>query len=193
MLSKLRAEGADIQYQRMSYLKHLKQSRGQALVEGALFAPLIVFFLFTVLWFAGVMLTWQQISTAARYGTDLIAYTSFSGEYIESDIRDYLCNVKTIGRILNSDRLDIRIEINDYESAEYNFDISDIVEATPGRIFNAVMKLTPKLSKSSVVEIRYLYKIPKIFKILGREFIELKARSEVLSGVGSQRVLKRQR
>jgi hypothetical protein len=193
MLSKLRAEGAGIQYQRMSYLKHLKQSRGQALVEGALFAPLIVFFLFTVLWFAGVMLTWQQISTAARYGTDLITYTSFSGEYIESDIRDYLCNVKTIGRILNSDRLDIRIEINDYESAEYNFDISDIVEATPGRIFNAVMKLTPKLSKSSVVEIRYLYKIPKIFKILGREFIELKARSEVLSGVGSQRVLKRQR
>ncbi|MDR0819943.1 MAG: pilus assembly protein [Endomicrobium sp.] len=61
----------------MFYFKCFKQSRGQALVEAALIVPPIILFLFTVIWFACVMLTWQQISTAARYGTDFNCIYSF--------------------------------------------------------------------------------------------------------------------
>ncbi|MDR0800865.1 MAG: pilus assembly protein [Endomicrobium sp.] len=181
----------------MFYFKRFKQSRGQALVEAALIAPLVILFLFTVIWFARVMLTWQQISTAARYGTDLIAYTPFSKEYIEDDIKDYLCNARTIGRTLDPDKLDINIEINDYESVKYDFDnieiISNIVKFNPKDILNMTAGLVPALTKKSIVEIKYSYKIPKILKITDREDIEIKARSEVLSGTGSQGAPKRQK
>ncbi|MDR3256571.1 MAG: pilus assembly protein [Endomicrobium sp.] len=180
----------------MSYLKWIKQSRGQALVEAALIVPLIVFFLFTIVLFARIMLTWQQISTAARYGTDLIAYTPFSEKYIREDIKDYLCNARTIGRTLDPEKLDIIIEINDYESMKYDLSITDISSITsfnPVNILNTITGLTPVLTKKSFVEIKYSYKIPAILKIIGKENIEIKTRSEILSGTGSQGALKRQK
>jgi hypothetical protein len=54
-------------------------------------------------------------------------------------------------------------------------------------------ELVPALTKKSVVEIKYSHKIPKILKITGREDIEIKARSEVLSGTGSQSAPERQK
>jgi Flp pilus assembly protein TadG len=179
----------------MLYLKRLKQSRGQSLVEASLIAPLIVFFLFTIIWFACVMLTWQQISTAARYGTDLIAYTSFNVAYIKNDIKDYLCNTKTVGRTLDPEKLDIKIEINDYESVKYDFDIKDISSITtlnPVNVLNTFKGLIPSLNQKSFVEITYSYKIPIILKIIGEKNIKIKARSEVLSGSGSPKAAKRQ-
>jgi Flp pilus assembly protein TadG len=41
----------------MVCLKFVKQSKGQALIEAALVVPLIIIFLFAVLWFVRIMLT----------------------------------------------------------------------------------------------------------------------------------------
>ncbi|GHT70336.1 hypothetical protein AGMMS49950_05110 [Endomicrobiia bacterium] len=169
----------------MVYLKLLRQSKGQTLVEAALVAPLIIVFLFVIVWFARVTLTWQQISTAARYGTDLIAYTPFSQKYIERDIKDYLCNPDIIGRILDPEKLDIKIEINDYKPVKYD-NLSSI-----SRLGN-LRGLIPGFDKKSFVEIKYSYKIPRVLKITGKKNIEIKARSEVLSGSGSQSASRRQ-
>ncbi|MDR3253696.1 MAG: pilus assembly protein [Endomicrobium sp.] len=159
----------------MFCFKRFKQSAGQTLVEASLIAPLIVFFLIMIIWFARIMLTWQQISTAARYGTDLIAYTSFNEQYIKDDIKDYLCNTKTIGRTLDSDKLNIIIEINDYEPMKYDFNINNISDFTKFNlvsIINNIAGLTPVFCKKSFVEIKYSYKIPKILKILKKKALK---------------------
>ncbi|GHT25353.1 hypothetical protein AGMMS49953_10140 [Endomicrobiia bacterium] len=44
----------------------------------------------------------------------------------------------------------------------------------------------PALTKKSIIEIKYSYKILEILKITCREDIGIKARSGVLSGTGSQ-------
>jgi hypothetical protein len=168
----------------MIYSKSLKKSNGQALVEATLITPLIIVFLFMIVWFARIMLTWQQISTAARYGTDLIAYTPFSQKYIEGDIKDYLCNPNTVGRTLDRQKLDVKIEINDYKPVKYDGSITNLKNIVAGS--SNFEGLIPAFSKKSFVEIKYSYKIPSILKIIGKDVIEIKARSEVLSGSGSQ-------
>ncbi|OEG71676.1 hypothetical protein ATZ36_13500 [Candidatus Endomicrobiellum trichonymphae] len=64
-------------------------------------------------------------------------------------------------RTLDLDKLDIKIEINDYEAVEYNFDdievISNILKFNPNDILNMTTGLVPALPKKSVVEIKYLY------------------------------------
>jgi hypothetical protein len=169
----------------MIYLKSLKKSKGQALVEAALITPLIIVFLFVIAWFARVMLTWQQISTAARYGTDLIAYTPFSQKYIEEDIKDYLCNPNNIGRTLDRQKLDVKVELNDYGPVKYDINITDFKNIVS--IVSNFKGLIPAFSKKSFVEIKYSYKIPSILKITGKDVIKIRARSEVLSGAGSQK------
>jgi uncharacterized protein (UPF0333 family) len=169
----------------MIYLKSLKRSKGQALVEAALITPLIVVFLFVIVWFARVMLTWQQISTAARYGTDLIAYTPFSQKYIEEDIKDYLCNPNTVGRTLDRQKLDVKIEVNDYGPVKYDINVTGLKNIV--NTLSNFKGLIPVFSKKSFVEIKYSYKIPSVLKITGKDAIEIKARCEVLSGSGSQK------
>ncbi|MDR2067068.1 MAG: pilus assembly protein [Endomicrobium sp.] len=163
-------------------MKHFKQLRGQALVEAALIAPLIVVFLFSIIWFASLMLTWQQILTATKYGVDLIAYTDFDKKYIENDIKDYLCNTKTLGRILDLNRLNVIVQINDYKPIDMDFTKSDIASFGSLNVFDCTKGLVPK---KSFVEITYLYKIPKILKVIGRENIKIISKLEVLSGAGS--------
>lgn len=171
----------------MFIFKCFGKSKGQSLVEAALTAPLIVFFLFTIIWFAGVMLTWQQITGAARYGTDMIAYTDFSKNSIENNIRNYLCHRNTIGRTLNPDRniLDINVNINDQKPMDYTLSIKNIQSFNPLNFLEQIQGIAPGFiaEKSSVI-ITYKYKLPRILRTTGREFLEIKARSEVLSGFG---------
>jgi hypothetical protein len=180
----------------MAFLKFVRQSRGQALVEAALIAPLVIIFLSTILWFARIMLTWQQISTAVRYGADLIAYTPFSVKYLKDDITDYLCAKNTIGRTLDPQKLNIKIETNDYEPLKYDFDITNFSKFAilkPITLFNSLKSFAPGLSKKSFVEITYSYSIPNMFKVLGRDSIKITARASVLSGSGSAGGLKRKK
>ncbi|MDR2395532.1 MAG: pilus assembly protein [Endomicrobium sp.] len=164
-------------------MKYLKQLRGQALVEAALIAPLIVVFLFAVVWFASLMLTWQQILTATEYGIDLITYTNFDKKYIENDIKNYLCDAKTLGRVLDLNRLIVKVEINDYKPVDVDIDFIKPDIPSFGSL-DIVKGLVPK---NSFVEITYSYKIPKILKVIGKETIKIRSKLEVLSGTGSKK------
>lgn len=174
----------------MFILKRFGKSKGQALVEAALTAPLIVFFLFTVIWFAGVMLTWQQITGAARYGSDLIAYTDFSQNSIENNIRSYLCDSHTIGRTLNPDRnvLKINVDIKDQPPMDYSINIDslkNLINYNPFNLLRHFQNIAPSfVAGTSSVEINYEYRLPAVLRIAGRESLTIKARSEVLTGFG---------
>lgn len=163
------------------------------MVEAALIAPLIIFFLFTVVWFARVMLTWQQITGAARYGTDLIAYTSYSKKFIEKDIRHYLCHGNNIGRTLDSDPkiLRIKVEARDAKKSDFSLGIKNIADFNPLNIVQNIKNLSPIGPDKSYVEIEYDYKIPKIMRITGNEYLTIRAKSEVLSGDASAGYKKR--
>lgn len=163
-----------------------KQQRGQALVEAALIVPLISIFLFTIVWFASIVLTWQQITTATKYGVELIAYTDFDKRYILNDIKDYLCNTKTLGRTLDSDKLSIVVHISDYESMSVDLP-SNLININSLDVFSSIKELVPK---KSFVKITYLYKCPRILKIMGKDNIKISSKLEVLSGTGSQKPLR---
>ncbi|MDR1196268.1 MAG: pilus assembly protein [Endomicrobium sp.] len=162
-----------------------KRNRGQALVEAALTAPLIIFFLFTIIWFGRIMLTWQQIVSAARYGTDLIAYTPYSKEEIKRDIVNYLCHGNNIGRILSRDHLDVKVEINDLNRPiDFSLSLDNIGAFNPANIYDMIKNSNPIEPTMSYVEIKYKYKVPPILKFY-REEIYIKTRLEVLSDSGS--------
>ncbi|MCL1972610.1 MAG: pilus assembly protein [Endomicrobia bacterium] len=179
----------------------LKNKNGQALVEAALIAPLMVFFLFTVIWFGRMMLTWQQISGAARYGTDMIAYTDFSKQYIETEIKNYLCNNFTIGRTLDREKLTVTVSIKDLkEPIDFtldNFITMEIIKnpfkligELTSKVENVWEVLNPKKlitieDNKSSVKITYEYKAPPIMRLLRQENIKLKAYSSVLADTGS--------
>ena len=178
----------------MLYFKKLKNSKGQALVEAALIAPLIVFFLFSVIWFARVLLTWQQITAAARYGTDLIAYSPFSRTYIENDIINYLCSPSNVGRILDRDKLKVTVVSADMDPHDYTISVGNIESFNPLGIAAGVRGILPVLLPKSYVEISYEYKLPMLISIIGAENnkIKVRARSEVLTGFGGAGQKKRE-
>jgi hypothetical protein len=180
----------------MFCLKFVKQSSGQALVEVALIAPLVILFLLAILWFARIMLTWQQISTAARYVADPLSYTPFSVKYIEIDIKDYLCAANTIGRTIDPRKLNIKIEENDYKPIKYDFDItnfSSFAVLSPYSFLNVLKDFIACFNKKSSVEVTYTCNIPKILRIIGNDSIKITARASVLSGTGSIGTLHRQK
>ncbi|MCL2144862.1 MAG: pilus assembly protein [Endomicrobia bacterium] len=192
----------------------INNKKGQALVELALIAPLIVFFLFTIMWFGRLMLTWQQLVGAARYGTDLIAYTPYNEAEIKADIINYLCNPNNIGRTLDPDALggdNIKIKISRFSTIDFTIlDFGDKDEASFDsfiKSFNPMhyldmVKTTFDFFIESVspdmscVEISYKYKVPPILlavpgNILPESFT-IKVKSEVLAGTGSPGENKRQ-
>lgn len=201
-------------------MRILKNKNGQALVEAALTAPLIVFFLFTIIWFGGIMLTWQQITGAARYGTDMIAYTPYDKRYIENEIKNYLCSNLTIGRVLDRNQLEIEISIKDLkEPIDFTLDNvinESLLDINPIKIIENLIGVFDKLknqientwdvvnpknlinpdANKSFVEIRYNYKAPRVMSIFMQDdHIQIKARSTVLvdSGSSGSRLTERDR
>ncbi|MDR2860778.1 MAG: pilus assembly protein, partial [Elusimicrobiota bacterium] len=127
----------------MIFEKQINNSRGQSLVEAALICPIIVFFLFALVWFARVSLTWQQLIGGARYGTDMIAYTDMNKTDIENAIVDYLCNNKT-GRILDSSKLNVNINIADANKIDYELTLENVIDtAFFTRILNNLENMFP--------------------------------------------------
>ncbi|AKL97811.1 TadE family protein [Endomicrobium proavitum] len=167
------------------------RSKGQSLVEAALFMPLIVFFLFAVVWFARVALTWQQLTGAARYGTDLLVYTRYSEDTIKGFIINYLCHSSNIGRTLDREKLNVVVKANDSQKLDYSLSLDNIANFSPTELVKLKDSLLAVNLKKSYVELVYTYKIPPILKFTGRENIEIKARSEILSGTGSSSETKR--
>ncbi|MDR2773077.1 MAG: pilus assembly protein, partial [Elusimicrobiota bacterium] len=155
--------------------KNFNNNDGQSLTEAALIMPLVSFFLFTVIWFGQIMLTWQQLVGAARYGTDLISYTPFSKIYIEQDIVNYLCDKKTIGRTLNEDKLKVVVKIYDVKKMDFTLSLDNISNLNPLDFISNIGALNPFTEDKSYVEIVYSYDMPFVFKLMGKESIDIKA------------------
>ena len=82
----------------------LKNTKGQAFTEAIFVFPVIIVLIFSVVWFARVLLTWQQLVSATRYGTDMIANTTLSSDDIKKDIENYLTNKMIEGRRLDIEK-----------------------------------------------------------------------------------------
>ena len=156
----------------------LNNKKGQAFTEAVFIFPVIVVLIFSVVWFARVLLTWQQLVSATRYGTDMIANTNLSSDDIKKDIKNYLTNKMIEGRRLDVDKIkDITVDIKDYNGIDYN--ITDL-----SNISNFVQGLFIPSNELSTVSISYSYDLPKIMNIIGMEEFIIKTKLSVLAGSG---------
>lgn len=160
----------------------LRNNQGQAFLEGVFILPVIIVLIFSVIWFARVLLTWQQLILATRYGTDMIANTTLNREDIKKDIENYLSHRMIEGRKLDKERIkEIKVDIKDYTINDVNIlDTSEIFTAAKGLF-------VPSVEMSSV-SITYCYDMPKILKFAGKDEFEIKTNLSVLAGTGSPNV-----
>ncbi|MBR3653926.1 MAG: pilus assembly protein [Elusimicrobia bacterium] len=155
-----------------------KNKKGQAFTEAIFIFPVIIVLIFSVVWFGRVLLTWQQLVSATRYGTDMIANTNLSRDDIEKDIKNYLTNKMIEGRRLDVDKIkDITVDIKDYKGIDYN--ITDL-----SNISNFVQGLFIPSNELSTVSISYSYDLPKIMNVVGMEEFIIKTKLSVLAGSG---------
>jgi hypothetical protein len=169
----------------------VRTRRGQALIESVLVIPLLLIIFTAIFWFSRVVLTRQQLLTAARYGTDMIAYTDMNEDQIRREIRTYLCDPGTEGRTLDSSQLpdkNIRIVIDRYMLPEMGFyNLSGYA-----KLARMLDEIAVPLKHTSSVEIYYSIPLPRMFSLWGEYLpgaeaprsITLSARSEVLAGTG---------
>jgi hypothetical protein len=156
----------------------LKNTKGQAFTEAIFVFPVIIVLIFSVIWFARVLLTWQQLVSATRYGTDMIANTTLSSDDIKKDIENYLTNKMIEGRRLDIEKIkEINIDIKKYEPISYNFtDLSAISSFVQGLFIPS--------NELSTVSISYSYDLPKIMNVVGMEEFVIKTKLSVLAGSG---------
>ena len=155
-----------------------KNNKGQAFTEAIFLFPIIIVLIFSVVWFARVLLTWQQLVSATRYGTDMIANTTLSSDDIKKDIENYLTNKMIEGRRLDIEKIkEINIDIKKYEPISYNFtDLSAISSFVQGLFIPS--------TELSTVSISYSYDLPKIMNVVGMEEFVIKTKLSVLAGSG---------
>ncbi|MBO7612170.1 MAG: pilus assembly protein [Elusimicrobia bacterium] len=153
--------------------------KGQAFTEALFIFPILIVLIFSVVWFARVLLTWQQLVSATRYGTDMIANTTLSDEDIKKDIKNYLTNKMIEGRRLDTDKIkDITVDIKDYSTIDYN-NITDL-----SNISSFVQGLFIPSNELSTVSISYSYDLPKIMNVVGMDEFIIKTKLSVLAGSG---------
>ncbi len=155
-----------------------RNKKGQAFTEAVFIFPVIIVLIFSVVWFARVLLTWQQLISATRYGTDMIVNTSLSSDDIKKDIKNYLTNKMIEGRRLDTDKIkEISVDIKEYQPVSYN--LTDL-----SKISNFVQGLFVPTNELSTVSISYSYELPKIMNIVGMEEFTIKTKLSVLAGSG---------
>ncbi|MDD2523766.1 MAG: TadE family protein [Endomicrobiia bacterium] len=160
----------------------LKNRKGNAFVEALFILPMMVLMFVSVIWFARVLLTWQQLISATRYGTDMIATTTLNAYDIKKDIENYLTHRMIDGRRLDAEKIkEINVDINDYPKIDINVrDLTKIFNDINGLIKGL---LIPNADVSSV-KITYCYDLPNIMHFVGLKEINITAKSSVLSGSG---------
>jgi len=160
---------------------------GQALVESILLIPALAMIVFAIVWFSRVLITKQQILTAARYGTDLILYTNLDEGEIKQEIRNYLSHRWIRGRKLDPGKLqdqNIRIKIDKFSLPEFTIEDYYMPLKFVKEIGAATETLLKPLEHTSYVEIYYEYDIPGIFYLASKRNFTVSARSEVIAGTG---------
>ena len=159
----------------------MKNNKGQAFVEAAFIFPIMVGLIFSVIWFARILLTWQQLISATRYGTDMIANTNLSATDIKKDIENYLTHKMIEGRRLDIKKIkEVNVDIKDFQSLGLDniFDIKSI--------YNFVKGFAVPKHELSTVSITYSYDVPKILNFIGKKEFEIKTKLSVLAGSGCE-------
>ncbi len=157
----------------------IKNNKGQAFVEAVFFFPIMIVLIFSVIWFAKILLTWQQLISATRYGTDMIANTNLSETDIKKDIENYLTHKMIEGRRLDVKRIkEINVDIKDFQclGLDNMLDLNNIVNFFKGIIIPA--------HELSTVSITYSYDVPKILSFIGMDEFKIKTKLSVLAGSG---------
>ena len=157
--------------------------KGQAFTEGIFIFPVIIVLVFSVVWFAHLLLTWQQLISATRYGTDMIANTSLNKEDIKKDIENYLTHRMIVGRRLDISKIkEINVNIVDYAVTDINFlDVNFL--------FNVAQNLFFPSTELSSVSIVYSYDLPQIMHLVGMKKIDIKTKLFVLTGSGCKNTI----
>lgn len=168
-------------------------NKAQALLETLLIIPVFMVLLIGLFWFSRVLITKQQLTMAARYGTDLIASTNLSQSQIKKEVRNYLSDRNVEGRKLDPNKLgdeNIVVKINSFNVPAFD-GFEDVINPVKmGQLLENYIRLLKMpvsySSELSSVELSYEFGVPKIFSpgIGFAKTIKLKARSEVLAGTG---------
>ena len=161
--------------------------KGQAFTESIFIFPIIIVLVFSVVWFAHLLLTWQQLIPATRYGTDMIANTSLKKEDIKKDIENYLTHRMIEGRKLDISKIkEINVDIKNYDFTNFNvFDLPDI--------YNRVRNFLLPSTELSSVSIVYSYDLPRIMYLIGMKEFEIKTKLYVLAGSGCKNAVHNRR
>src|SRR3989339_2037958 len=88
------------------------KSRAQTILETIMAVPILLIIIAMIFWFSRILLTRQQLQMAARYGTDLMVYTDMNEAQISKELQDYLCTSESGGRVLEKDKIMIRLHID---------------------------------------------------------------------------------
>ncbi|MFH1714637.1 MAG: TadE family protein [Elusimicrobiota bacterium] len=157
----------------------LVNDKGQAIVETVIFIPILIMLVSMIFWAINVVLTKQQLVSAARFGTDMIYYTEMGEETIKEEIVNYLCGEP--GESNNN-------EDEDREAVGRKLDTEKIQEIIIN-IDRSGGLLNLGLSK---VSIKYVIDVPKVFTVMAKairaqteddpEGIIIEGKSAILAG-----------
>jgi hypothetical protein len=164
-----------------------RKERGQALVESVLLIPVLAVIIFAIVWFSRLVITRQQLLSAARYGTDLILYTDLTEDGVRREVRNFLAHRWIRGRKLDRNVLSddmITVHIDSFELPEFGLVDYYFPLAFAARLEQPLRKLSNPLDYTSYVEISYRIKTPGILAAFGRRSVTIAARSEVIAGTG---------
>lgn len=157
-------------------------NRAQAFTEALFILPIMVVLIFFIIWTARVLLTWQQLITATRYGTDMIANTNLSSNDIKTDIENYLTHKNIEGRRLDINKIkEIKVDIKQYTSIDISFKNLPNLFKNSINIAKGIVLPTSELSSVSIV---YTYDLPIFLNIIGLKEFEIKTKLFVLAGSG---------
>lgn len=175
---------------------HLRDRKAQALVESIFIMPILFMVIIAIVWFSRILITRQQLLMAARYGTDLVAYTTLNEKEIRQEIRNYLTHRMIKGRKLDPGKLpdnSIVIKIDSFELPEYTAADYFVPLLFEYKMKEVAEKLLRPDLHTSYVELYYDFEVPRLFSTLGRETITVTARSEVLAGTGCRSAIHRRK
>ena len=160
----------------------LFNNKAQAFTEAIFVFPIMILMIFFIIWTARIILTWQQLITAIRYGTDMIVNTNLSSQDIKKDIENYLTHRNIEGRRLNIDKIkEITIDIKDYPKTDINvMNLANLF----GNITDLIKGITLPSTELSSVSITYSYDLPPFLHFIGLKEFNIKTKLSVLSGSG---------
>ena len=157
-------------------------NKAQAFTEAVFIFPIMIVIILFIIWTARVLLTWQQLVTATRYGTDMIVNTNLSRDDIKKDIENYLTHKNIEGRRLDINKIkEITVNIKDYPKTDIGVtNLTNLFANITGLIKGITLPAT-ELSSVSIV---YCYDLPPFLHFIGLKEFNIKTNLSVLSASG---------